>query len=103
RRGPDTPVARLSALTTGAAGNIGGYSNPRIDEIVDTLRVTPDGGGDALNMLREAEQVLWDELPTLPLNRTPRQATVAPGLHGGAPTTSWAGAGWNMDRWMVLK
>ncbi len=101
-RGPDTPVARLTALTSGDAGNIGGYSNPRIDEIVDKLRVTPQGG-DALNMLREAEQILWDDLPTLPLYRTPRQASFAPGMHGGAPTSSWAGAGWNMDRWMVLK
>lgn len=101
-RGPDTAVARLTALTTGATGNIGGYSNPRVDEIVDALRMAPRGG-DALTMLREAEQILWDDLPTLPLYRTPRQASFAQGLHGGDPTTSWAGAGWNMDRWMVLK
>ncbi len=101
-RGPATPVARLAALTTGASGNIGGFSHGRFDEIVGRLQVTPDGA-DALGLTREAEQILWDEMPTLPLYRTPRQTSFVGGLHAGAPTTSWAGAGWNMDRWMVLK
>ncbi|QDQ97560.1 ABC transporter substrate-binding protein [Tomitella fengzijianii] len=100
-RGPATPLARLAALTTGASGNIGGFSNGRLDEIVGTLQVTGEGA-DALGLTREAEQILWDEMPTLPLYRTPRQTSFVDGLHAGAPTTSWAGAGWNMDRWMVL-
>ncbi|GAA4815401.1 ABC transporter substrate-binding protein [Tomitella cavernea] len=100
-RGPATPVARLAALTTGASGNIGGFSHGRFDEIVAQLQVTPEGA-DALGLTHEAEQILWDEMPTLPLYRTPRQTSFVGGLHAGAPTTSWAGAGWNMDRWMVL-
>lgn len=101
-RGPASAVARLTALSTGAAGDIGGYSNGRIDEIVAQLRVTAPGT-DALTLTREAEDILWRELPTLPLYATPRETALTTSLHGGAPSASWAGAGWNMDRWMVLQ
>lgn len=101
-QGPATPAARLTALSTGASANIGGFSNPRIDEIAGKLAVTPVGP-EATDMTREAEEILWSELPTLPLYLTPRQTAFATDVHAADPSASWAGAGWNMDRWMVLR
>lgn len=102
-RGASTPITRLGALASGASGNIGGYSNGRIDAIVAQLRVTPPGTTEAINLAHEAEDILWNEMPTLPLYVSARDTSFASSLHAVDPTASWAGAGWNMDRWMVLK
>lgn len=93
---------RLAALRGGAASNVGDFANSRFDEIVDQLAVTTSVK-DSLNLTREAEAILWDELPSLPLQTQTRTVGFAQGLHAGMPNASRSGAGWNMDRWLLLK
>lgn len=89
-----------AALHSGAGSNIGNFRNGRVDEILDTLLVTRDNAAIA-GLAVEAEQILWAEMPTLPLFSQPRTIGFAPGLRAGVPNPATAGTGWNMDRWIL--
>lgn len=100
--GPLDDDVRLAVLRGGAASNVGGFQNGRFDEIADQLAVTTNST-DRLNLTREAEAILWDRLPTLPLYQQTRTVAFADGLRAGSPSASNLGAGWNMDRWTLIQ
>ncbi|WP_200182776.1 ABC transporter substrate-binding protein [Tomitella biformata] len=93
---------RTTVLRGDASSNVGGFHNPRFDEIADQLSVTTRVA-DTLNLTREAEDIAWDGLPSLPLYTQTRTVAFAEGLHSGLPSASSFGAGWNMDRWIILR
>ncbi|MFD6856658.1 ABC transporter substrate-binding protein [Rhodococcus sp. NPDC060090] len=88
------------ALSSRAGSNVGGYANGRIDEILDGLLVAGDNA-TVLGLVEEGERILWDELPTLPLFLQPRNVGFAPNMHAAVGNPTTAGAGWNMDRWIL--
>ncbi|MGN5239973.1 MULTISPECIES: ABC transporter substrate-binding protein [unclassified Rhodococcus (in: high G+C Gram-positive bacteria)] len=88
------------ALHSRAGSNIGGYANGRIDEILDGLLVAGDNA-TVLGLVEEGERILWDEMPTLPLFLQPRTIGFAPNMHAALSNPTAAGAGWNMDRWIL--
>ncbi|MEU5840550.1 ABC transporter substrate-binding protein [Rhodococcus sp. NPDC047139] len=88
------------ALHTGAGSNVGGYSVGRVDELLDGLLVARDNAAVA-GLAIEAERILWGDIPTLPLFAQPRTIGFAGGMHAGLPNPTTAGAGWNMDRWIL--
>ena len=88
------------ALSSRAGSNIGGYAIGRIDEILDGLLVAGDNA-TVLGLVEEGERILWDELPTLPLFLQPRILGFAPNMHAAVGNPTTAGAGWNMDRWIL--
>ncbi|MBD0323517.1 MAG: peptide-binding protein, partial [Aldersonia sp.] len=92
----------MYALRSGGATNYGGFANPRYDSIVDQLTTdaTPD---TQLNLSVEAENLLWSEMPSIPLFNTPRTIAFPQGLDAGVPNPTKAGAGWNMDRWVLRR
>ncbi|MGA9874133.1 MAG: ABC transporter substrate-binding protein [Rhodococcus sp. (in: high G+C Gram-positive bacteria)] len=93
--------ARYS-LHSGVGSNVGGYANGRVDAIVDQLAVeTVDAS--ALAVATEGERILWNELPTLPLFNQPRTLAVADGMSNVVVNPTASGAGWNMDRWILLR
>ncbi|MGF0309963.1 ABC transporter substrate-binding protein [Rhodococcus sp. IEGM1428] len=94
-------VARYS-LRTGIGLNVGGYSNGRIDSIVDQLAVTDDPER-VLALATEGENILWNDMPSLPLYNEPRTTVVSDGMQDVVPNPTAAGAGWNMDRWVLLR
>lgn len=93
---------RAAVLRGDASSNVGGFEDARFDEIVDQLAVTTSAT-ELLNLTREAEAIAWDDLPSLPLYTQSRTVVFAKGLYAGTPSASSAGAGWNMDRWIILR
>lgn len=92
----------MFALRSGEGANLGGFANRRIDEIVDTLAVdaTPS---TVLQLASEAENLLWMQMPTLPLFQQPRTIAVAGGMSAVEANPNRTGTGWNMDRWVLLR
>jgi peptide/nickel transport system substrate-binding protein len=64
-----------------AAGafNAGRYSNPRLDALIDAIRVEPDIARRR-RMVGEALQLLHDELPIVPLYRRHHNWVMRPGI-----------------------
>ncbi|WP_349269072.1 putative lipoprotein [Mycolicibacterium parafortuitum] len=118
----DNKIDVLIAATGGAAGsgstgsslmdaytlhsangnNLPRYRNERIDAIISTLAVTSDPK-ELARLLGEAGQILWGDMPTMPLYRQQRTLLTSTKMFAvtGNPTR-W-GAGWNMDRWKLSK
>lgn len=90
------------ALHTGNGNNLSGYTNPRIDGIIDALAVAADPK-ELARLLGEAGPILWADMPTLPLYRQQRTLITSKKMYAvDSNPTRW-GAGWNMDRWMLAK
>ena len=98
--GSASNVAPVGALLAGSGTNYGRFDNPRFEDIAD--RLLTDGSSTAqLNLSVEGENLLWSEMPTLPLFDTPRTIAFSDGLDGGIANPTVGGAGWNMDRWVL--
>ena len=87
-------------LHTGNGNNLSGYSNERIDGIIDALVVTADPK-ELVRLLGEAGPILWADVPTLPLYRQQRTLLTAKQVGAVSPNPTRWGAGWNMDRWTL--
>lgn len=95
-----SPAARGASLRTGAAADTSGYSNARVDTVLDALAVTTSlEAGVAL--CTEAEALLWADLPTVPLHLQQRTTAVTAAVTGVVPTPATVGVGWNVDRWVA--
>ncbi|MBV9513158.1 MAG: hypothetical protein JO280_03800, partial [Mycobacteriaceae bacterium] len=87
-------------LHTGNGNNLSGYSNPKVDGIIDKLAATTDPK-DVAQLLSDGAGVLWNDIPTLPLYRQQRTLIMSKKTYAvGNNPTRW-GAGWNMDRWVL--
>ena len=60
------PMTFLDLWTTGGGNNDAGFSNARYDELIAAAKVETDSE-KRLEMLREAEDILMDEMPILPI------------------------------------
>lgn len=92
--------AAAAGLRTGAATAWGGWSDPRLDELLGRLETTP-ALADQLPLLTEAETILWDQLPSLPLHQVPTVTAAVDRLPSVVPNPSAAGIAWNVDRWAL--
>ena len=92
-------AARYS-LRSGVGSNTGGYVNGRVDAIIDRLAVETDDAS-ALSLATEGERILWNDMPSLPLFNQPRSLAAAEGMSNVVVNPTIAGAGWNMDRWIL--
>ncbi|MGV9615134.1 ABC transporter substrate-binding protein [Nocardia xishanensis] len=97
-----TGVAATSALRTGNGLNFGRFGNGRYDAITDQL-AADDNSAAQLGLLTEAENLLWSEMPSIPLFATPRTIAFGNGLHNGVAGPTQGGTGWNMDRWVLRR
>lgn len=95
-----TGVAATSAWRTGSGIDFGRFGNGRYDAIVDQLAADTDSTTQ-LNLLTEAENLLWSEMPGIPLFATPRVIAFGSGLRHGVAGPTQGGTGWNMDRWVL--
>ncbi|MGW4768363.1 ABC transporter substrate-binding protein [Nocardia sp. NPDC004278] len=100
--GSETGVAATSALRTGSGLNFGRFGNGRYDSITDQL-AGDDNSTTTLNLRTEAENLLWAEMPSIPLFATPRTIAFGDGLRNGIAGPTQTGTGWNMDRWVLRR
>ncbi|MEV0246417.1 ABC transporter substrate-binding protein [Nocardia sp. NPDC050712] len=100
--GAQSAVAATSALRTGNGLNFGRFGNGRYDSLTDQL-AADDNSTVQLNLLTEGENLLWAEMPSIPLFATPRTIAFANGLQNGVAGPTQAGSGWNMDRWVLKR
>jgi peptide/nickel transport system substrate-binding protein len=87
-------------LHTGDGNNLSGYSNPKVDVVIDKLAVTTDPKTVA-QLLSDGAAVLWNDMPTLPLYRQQRTLIASKKMYGVSSNPTRWGAGWNMDRWVL--
>lgn len=90
------------ALRTGNGNNLSGYSNGQIDGIISALAVSADPA-ELVRLLAESAPVLWTDMPTLPLYRQQRTLLASKKMYAVSGNPSRWGAGWNMDRWVLVR
>nr|WP_324193888.1 ABC transporter substrate-binding protein [Nocardia blacklockiae] len=95
-------VEATAALRTGEGLNFGRFGNGRYDAIADQL-AADDNSATVLGLDSEAENLLWNEMPSIPLFATPRTIAFGDGMEDGIANPTKAGAGWNMDRWVLSR
>ncbi|SDC94224.1 ABC transporter substrate-binding protein [Rhodococcus tukisamuensis] len=100
--GADSLVPPAYSLAEGEGSNFGQFRNGRVTEIAGKLAVET-GYDRQLGLATEAENILWSEMPSIPLFNEPRTTAFADGMHAAVPNPTAAGAGWNMDRWILLR
>ena len=77
-----TADAFLSPLfTSGLPDNITGFSSPQVDRLLRTARAEPDEGR-RIGMYQEAERLVMDQLPILPVAQFVTHALAAPNVRG---------------------
>lgn len=78
------PDTFLSMYRTGDGNNNTGWGNPRYDELI-TASITEPSAPRRLAMLHEAESILMDEQPIIPLFHYNRIYRIAPEVKGWYP------------------
>jgi peptide/nickel transport system substrate-binding protein len=89
-------------LHTGNGNNLSGYSNDKIDGIISALAVSADPS-ELVRLLADAAPVLWADMPTLPLYRQQRTLLASKKMYAVSSNPTRWGAGWNMDRWVLVR
>jgi peptide/nickel transport system substrate-binding protein len=89
-------------LHTGNGNNLSGYTNGQIDGIIASLAVSADPA-DLVRLLAESAPVLWADMPSLPLYRQQRTLLTSKKMYAVGTNPSRWGAGWNMDRWVLVR
>ena len=89
-------------LHTGNGNNLSGYSNGQIDGIISALAVSADPA-ELVRLLAQSAPVLWADMPTLPLYRQQRTLLASKKMYAVGTNPSRWGAGWNMDRWVLVR
>ncbi|WP_405498493.1 ABC transporter substrate-binding protein [Nocardia sp. NBC_00511] len=92
----------IAALRTGSGLNFNRYGNGRYDAISDQL-AAEDNSATVLNLLNEQENLLWSDMPSIPLFAGSRTVAFGDGMEDGIASPTKAGAGWNMDRWVLKR
>jgi len=90
------------SLHTGNGNNLSGYTNGQIDGIIASLAVSADPA-DLVRLLAESAPVLWADMPSLPLYRQQRTLLTSKKMYAVGTNPSRWGAGWNMDRWVLVR
>lgn len=90
------------ALRSGNSSNFGEYGNVRVDQIIDQLDTDPAIAAQ-LGLSVEAENILWTQVPTIPLFNQVRTVAVAQGMSAVVANPTRSASGWNMDRWVLRR
>ena len=80
--------------------NTGGYSDEAADALVRRLLVTPDPAAQ-VELVKELDALLWNEMPTLPLYAVPVVVAHDPDVEGVSLQPSDAGVTWNVSSWTL--
>ena len=103
---PEQPVE--PPLTTYAAGNYATASGAVVPPMADALLIAVEpafeyghvaASTEDQEEVRKAEEMLWQEVPTIPLSSQPRVFIMDTTVDNVVIGTTRSGIGWNMDRW----
>jgi peptide/nickel transport system substrate-binding protein len=89
-------------LHSGNGNNLSGYANPQVDDIIGALAVSADPA-ERVRLLADSAPVLWGDMPTLPLYRQQRTLLMSKKMYAVSRNPTRWGAGWNMDRWTLVR
>ncbi len=89
-------------LHSGNGNNLSGYSNPHVDDIINTLAVTSDPKQIG-KLVSDGAGALWADMPTLPLYRQQRTLVTSKKMYAVSSNPTRWGAGWNVDRWVLRR
>jgi peptide/nickel transport system substrate-binding protein len=90
---------RPEACAPGNTGNNNGcYSNPEVDALYGQLLAELDGDA-ARQLVKQIEDILWEDLPTFPLFTFPSLAAWADDVEGVQNNRTQGGITWNMHEW----
>ncbi|MCI6205437.1 MAG: ABC transporter substrate-binding protein [Corynebacterium glucuronolyticum] len=98
----------IAPLTTFAADNYATASGSVVPPVADALLISAEpafeyghvsASTEDQEELRKAEEMLWQEVPTVPLASQPRVFIMDTAVDNVAIGTTRSGIGWNMDRW----
>lgn len=88
-----------SIYETGGGQNHASHSNPEIDRLYDEANVELDADKRA-DLMNQIDEVLWEDLPTLPLFQVPELLAYRDNMVGPA-YNGFQGPGWNMHQWSL--
>ncbi|HZU48253.1 MAG TPA: ABC transporter substrate-binding protein [Mycobacterium sp.] len=89
-------------LFSGNGNNLSGYRNSQVDGIISSQAVSADPA-DLARLLGDGAAVLWADMPTLPLYRQQRTLVTSKKMYAVTSNPTRWGAGWNMDRWVLVR
>lgn len=87
-----------SIFTTGGGQNYGEYSNEEVDALFAELATTTDEA-EQLEITNQIDQLLWEDLATIPVFTFPSLAAWNSNVQGVEQNPTQAGLTWNMDEW----
>jgi oligopeptide transport system substrate-binding protein len=79
------PISFLELFTSNNLNNRAGYANPRYDSLIESSWEEPDAK-KRLDILRQAEDLLMDELPIIPVYHYAVTEMRSPRLRGASPS-----------------
>jgi peptide/nickel transport system substrate-binding protein len=83
---------------TGSAGNYGSYSNPKVDALFKQA-VGEFDQAKAVELTQQIDQLLWDDMATVPLYQKPTFIAWRNTYVGIGDNTSTQGPFWNANTW----
>jgi peptide/nickel transport system substrate-binding protein len=96
-----TPFAVSSndpIFRTGSAQNYGKYSNPKLDQLM-TQAISDLDPKKSAELANQADQILWDDMATLPLYQKPQLLAYRNTYTGIGENLSSQGPFWNAGTW----
>jgi peptide/nickel transport system substrate-binding protein len=97
--GTPFPVSSNQPIfSTGSAQNYGKYSNTKFDQLM-TQAVAELDEKKAADMANQADQILWDDMATLPLYQKPQLLAYRNTFTGIGENLSSQGPFWNAGTW----
>lgn len=97
--GSPFPIADATArFTTGAGDNYSAYSNPRLDALAGQAGAALEED-EQLALANAMDEMLWEDLPMIPLFQLPNLAAYRSVLAGIEPNGNRDGMLWNAAAW----
>jgi peptide/nickel transport system substrate-binding protein len=90
--------ANTSLYATGQGQNLANYSNEQVDELLADAEVELDEAERA-DLYNEVDEILWEDLPTIPLFQNPDVLTWQDAAVAGPSYNGFGGPTWNMAGW----
>jgi peptide/nickel transport system substrate-binding protein len=83
-----------------ARDNVGYYSNPQVDELMDKLATETDTA-ELIATANRADAIIWDDLATIPLWQYPLVTAYDSKVIGVRPNPTFQGLTWNVGSWSL--
>ena len=96
------PSSNVAIYSTKGGQNYTNYSNPALDRVLDEMLTAPDHATEVRDS-QEADKILWQDLPTIPLYQKPTVLAYTSNLLNVRENASVQGPLWNAQEWGTAK